>query len=157
MPVTLDASHRVSTPRFSIVTVVLLLLSLLPLAACSTIPISYYDGTTYTQLTSLKAESMMLVESFDTKPVAANQAAIDATLLNFRKAYEYEKGKGDANSDTLRQFEAIQSLFKADVQDYLESGPGALGRVYFTEAARVLGQAFDIAIATENLKNRDKR
>ena len=36
-------------------------------------------------------------------------------------------------------------------------GPGTLGPKYFQEAARVLGQAFDIAIATENLKNKDKR
>jgi hypothetical protein len=35
---------------------------LLSLGACSGIPISYYDATTYTQLTSLKAETTTLVE-----------------------------------------------------------------------------------------------
>lgn len=44
-----------------------------------------------------------------------------------------------------------------DVKDYKESGPGALGKKYFQEAATALGQAFDIAISTENLKNKDKR
>lgn len=132
------------------------LLLLLGLSACNGVPISYYDATTYTQLTSLKAETTLLMESFDAKPYAENQAKIEATLLNLRKAYEYEKGKG-ANSDTEKQFEIITDLFKDDIKEYQENGPGVLGRKYFQQAAVVLGQAFDIVIATENLKNKDKR
>ena len=126
------------------------------LAACA-VPISYYDGTTYKNLTDLKAESTMLIDSFDTTPVARNNDAIDALMLNFRKAYEYERGKGEPNSDTMRQFAKIQELLSADVADYRKHGPGGLGRKYFSEAAVVLGQAFDIVIATENAKNRDKQ
>ena len=130
---------------------------LLNLSACSGIPISYYDATTYTQLTGLKAEITILVESFDTKSFTENQTKIEATILNLRTAYEYEKGKGDPNSDTTKQFDKISGLFMEDIKDYKESGPGALGPKYFQEAATVLGQAFDIAISTENLKNKDKR
>jgi hypothetical protein len=130
---------------------------ILSVSGCSGIPISYYDATTYTQLTSLKAETTTLVESFDTKKVADNESKIEATTLNFRKSYEYEKGKGSPNSDTTKQFEKIEQLFSSDVKEYREGGPGALGLKYFREAAVVLGQAFDIAIATENLKNKDKR
>jgi hypothetical protein len=36
-------------------------LILLAVSACSGIPISYYDDTTYTRLTSLKAETMLLI------------------------------------------------------------------------------------------------
>ena len=134
------------------------LLSLfLSVSGCSGIPISYYDSTTYTQLTSLKAETTTLVESFDTKKVADNESKIEATTLNLRKAYEYEKGKGSPNSDATKQFEKIAQLFGSDVKEYRESGPGSLGTKFFREAAVVLGQAFDIAIATENLKNKDKR
>ena len=125
-------------------------------AAC-TVPISYYDGTTYKNLTDLKAESTMLIESFDTTPLARNDEAIETLMLNFRKAHEYEKGKGKPNSDTMRQFKKIRQLLTEDVADYREHGPGGLGRKYFSEAAVVLGQAFDIAIATENAKNRDKQ
>jgi hypothetical protein len=132
-------------------------LVLLTLAACSGIPISYYDSTTYSQLTSLKAETTTLVESFDTKAVSENQKKIEETTLNLKKAYEYEKGKGDPNSNTTKQFDKIMKLFMDDVKEYKEKGPGALGSKYFREAARVLGQAFDIAISTENLKNKDKR
>ena len=130
---------------------------LMVLAACTGIPISYYDATTYNQLTSLKAETTLLIASFDTRPVADNEARIESTTLNLHKAYEYEKGKGSPNSDTALQFEKIMQLYDEDIQDYRESGPGELGARYFQEAATVLGQAFDIAIATENSKNRDKR
>ena len=132
-------------------------LLLLTLFGCSGVPISYYDATTYSQLTSLKAEATFLVESFDTKPVDQNLGAIDKVTLDFRKAYEYEYGKGNPNSDTTKQFKIIQGLFDSDVKDYKEDGPQGLGKNYFREASVVLGQAFDIAIATENLKNKDKR
>lgn len=132
-------------------------LIILGMSACSGIPISYYDATTYTQLTSLKAEITTLVESFDEKPYSENELKIETATLNFRKAYEYEKGKGEQNSDTTKQFDKIYSLYKEDVSDYKENGPGELGEKYFQEAAVVLGQAFDIAIATENSKNQDKR
>jgi hypothetical protein len=133
------------------------LVILLGTSACAGIPISYYDATTYTQLTSLKAETMMLVDSFDTIPYTENRLKIEETRLNLRKAFEYEKGKGEPNSDTTQQFEIIDNLFSEDVKDYRESGPGELGPRYFQQAAIILGQAFDIAISTENAKNKDKR
>lgn len=133
------------------------ILLLLGLSACSGVPIRYYDGTTYAQLTSLKAETMILVESFDTKPYAENQQKIEETTLNLRKVYEYERGKGDLNRYITEQLTIITGMFMDDVKDYQEGGPGALGPKYFQEASVVLGQAFDIAIATENLKNKDKR
>lgn len=133
------------------------LLPLLLVVQACTIPISYYDATTYTQLTSLKVEMTSLVASFDTVEVAANEAKIDATTLEFRKALEYERGKGEPNSDTAAQFEKILELFTEDVKDYRDGTSEPLGPKYFQEAAVVLGQAFDIAISTENLKNKDKR
>lgn len=134
----------------------LLALSLVP-TSCSDIPLSYYDPASYQQLTSLKAEATALVESFDTKPVEANEPRIEATTLNLRKAVEYEKGKGPTNSDTASQVEKINQLFHDDVKDYRENGPTTLGPKFFREAAIVLGQAFDVAIATENLKNPARR
>jgi hypothetical protein len=130
---------------------------LLALTACISVPISYYDATTYTQLTSLKVDATMLVETFDTKPFTSNEAKIEAVTIHLKKAYEYEKGKGEPNSDTAKQFDKIVDLFLEDVQDYREGRGPELGEKYFQEAARLLGQAFDIAIATENLKNQDKR
>jgi hypothetical protein len=125
------------------------------LTGCA-IPITYHDAATYKNLTDLKAEVVMLVETFDAKPFAGNEAAIVDITLKFRKAYEYEKGKGKPNSDTMRQFDEIWKLMNGDITDYRENGNATLGPKYFREAAVVLGQAFDIAIATENLKNKDK-
>ena len=149
----LDARNPVKVVSLYITSVVFLL----NLVACAGVPITYYDATTYTNLTSLKAETTTLVESFDTKPYAENQKKIEDTTLNFKKAYEYEKGKGEPNSDTAMQFDRIYGLFVEDVNDYKENKQGELGKKYFQEAAKVLGQAFDIAISTENLKNKDKR
>ncbi len=154
-------AKRVSLPEARVLYSASLFLSaillLLMLSGCSGIPISYYDATTYTQLTSLKAETTLLVESFDIKPVSDNEDKIDKVTLSLRKAYEYEKGKGKPNSDTTKQFEKIMMLFDDDVKDYRENGPKEFGPKYFRETSVVLGQAFDIAIATENLKNKDKR
>jgi hypothetical protein len=148
---------RVNKRRSSSTLVVACLSLLLSLAACSGIPISYYDGATYTYLTSLKAETTTLVESFDRKPFSENEQKIEDTTLSLKKAFEYEKGKGEPNSDTTRQLRLVTGLFLDDVKDYQENAPGALGPKFFQEAATVLGQAFDIAIATENKKNKDKR
>ena len=86
------------------------------------------NQATYAQLTSLKAEATALVESFDTKPVEANEPRIEATSLSLRKAFEYEKGKGPTNSDTASQVEKINQLFHDDVKDYRENGPTGFGR-----------------------------
>ena len=126
------------------------------LTAC-TVPITYYDATTYRNLTELKAEAMTLVETFDAVPFKRNEAGIQQLRLAFRKAHEYELGKGEPNSDTARQFGEISKLIDAVIRDYRESQPGELGAKYFAQAAVQLGQAFDIAIRTENEKNADKR
>lgn len=136
-------------------TFIIILLTSVGLISCA-VPISYHDVTTYKNLTDLKAEAVLLVETFDTKPFAANEAAIAELTLKFRKAYEYEKGKGKPNSDTMKQLDEIWKLLDGDMADYRENGNATLGPKYFREAAAVLGQAFDIAIATENLKNKDK-
>ena len=64
------------------------------LTSCA-IPISYRDAVTYKNLTDLKAEAMTLVETFDTKPVAENAAAIENIMLEFRKAREFWSERGE--------------------------------------------------------------
>jgi len=148
-------AQRMNRCKYVFVLVACMLVTSTWLTGCA-IPITYHDAATYKNLTDLKAEVMMLVETFDAKPFAANEAAIADITLKFRKAYEYEKGKGKPNSDTMRQFDEIWKLLNEDITDYRASGTAVLGPKYFREAAVVLGQAFDIAIATENLKNKDK-
>ena len=148
-------AKRIDRWKYVFLLVACMLLTSTWLTSCA-IPITYHDAATYKNLTDLKAEAVMLVETFDTKPFSANEAAIADITLKFRKAYEYEKGKGIANNDTLKQFDEVWKLLNADITDYRENGNATLGPKYFSEAAVVLGQAFDIVIATENLKNKDK-
>ena len=148
-------AKRIDRWKYVFVLVPCLLLTSTHLTGCA-IPITYHDAATYKNLTDLKAEVVMLVDTFDAKPFAGNEAAIADIALKFRKAYEYEKGKGKPNSETMRQFAEIWKLLNEDIKDYRENGNATLGPKYFREAAVVLGQAFDIAIATENLKNKDK-
>ena len=92
-----------------------LLMTLLLFASC-TIPISYYDGTTYKNLVDLKVECIELVKMFGTAtPPAIGTVA--KTQMAFDKAYEYEKGKGDDNSLTAKSFEKIRGLWNEDVED----------------------------------------
>lgn len=125
-------------------------------AACA-IPVSYHDTTTYKNLTDLKAEMMTLVETFDSVPYARGEPRIEQLRLALRKAHEYEVGKGAPNSDTVKQFIAIRILYDETVEEHRTSRPGEFGAKYFQEAAKVVGQAFDIAIATENAKNTARR
>jgi len=147
--------QRINRWRYVLILVACMSVTTTWLTSCA-IPITYHDAATYKNLTDLKAEAVMLVETFDTKPFAGNEAAIADITLKFRKAYEYEKGKGKSNSDTMKQFDEVWKLLNGDITDYRENGNTTLGPKYFREAAVVLGQAFDIAIATENLKNKDK-
>jgi hypothetical protein len=87
------------------------------LGACA-IPVTYHDATTYRNLTEHKAEMMTLVEGFDALAYSRNEARIDQMRLAFRKAYEYELGKGQPNSDTAKQFAVIRKLFEQTVSEY---------------------------------------
>src|SRR3990172_7385691 len=137
-------AQRINRWRYVLIlvaTVATMLVTSTWLISCA-IPITYHDAATYKNLTDLKAEAVMLVETFDIKPFSGNETAIADITLKFRKAYEYEKGKGIANNDTLKQFDEVWKLLNADITDYRENGNATLGPQYFREAARVLGQAF---------------
>lgn len=125
------------------------------LSAACTIPISYYDATTYHTLTDLKVDATELVGSFDSVKVVEASPAIAGTRTRMLKALEYEKGKGADNADTAKQLELLLQLYDGAVTDYRANGPNPRARD-FRERAVQLGQAFDTAISTESAKNRDK-
>lgn len=125
------------------------------LAAACTIPISYYDSTTYRTLTDLKVDATELIGSFDSATVRASEPAIGGTRNRLLKAVEYEKGKGKDNNDTAKQLGLILEMYDRDIALYRSSGPNPRQSTY-RELAIQLGQAFDIAIATEASKNKDQ-
>jgi hypothetical protein len=141
------------TPRYALPRWLLSMFVALALVACS-IPISYYDSTTYRTLTDLKVDATELVGSFDSVAVTDNNPAIAGTRNRMLKALEYEKGKGKDNRDTATQLDLLLTLYDRAVADYRASGPNPRTSDY-RERAVQLGQAFDIAISTEAAKNKD--
>jgi hypothetical protein len=81
-------AKRIDRWKCVFVLVACMLVTSMWLTSCAN-PITYHDAATYKNLTDLKAETMMLVETFDTKPFAGNEAAIADITLKYRKAYEY--------------------------------------------------------------------
>jgi hypothetical protein len=118
-------------------------------AGCPTVLISHYDPTTYKNLTDLKPEVAALYQTFTGETV--DQGQIAAVNLQFDRIYEYEKGKGQNNVETAKQVDIVRAMFRRHVQDRLATGKwSATDR---DDKAANISEAFDIAIATERLKN----
>jgi hypothetical protein len=119
---------------------------------CSASILHYYDPTTYKNLTDLKPEVAMLYESFIEEEIDLRAVAV--VRLELAQAFEYERGKGESNHETARQIELIKKMFEAHVQERLKNGK-------WTEAnlqnkKENIEDAFDIAIGTERLKNKNE-
>lgn len=138
-------AQRFNRWKYDLILVACMLLTTTWLTGCALL--FTRDATTHENLIELKAEAVTLVETFDTKPFDRNEAAIADLARKFQKAYVYEKGKGKRNSDTMKQLDRIWSLLSEDIADYREKGSAALGPNHFHEAAVLLGQAFDSALA----------
>jgi len=123
---------------------------LLSLALACKFPVTLFDTTTYKNLTDLKPEVVALYQTFTKVTVDQPQAA--QVTLKLEQAYEYENGKGTQNDLTMIQFKLIKNIFKRAVDNRLQSGP------WTTQAEadyeKNICDAFDIAIASENTKNK---
>src|SRR6185369_10717773 len=75
--------------------------------------ITYFDPTTYKNLTDLKPEVLMLYDTLVTDPV--DKGKVSAVRLKLAQAYEYEKGKGDKNKETHEQIIKIRNMFERHV------------------------------------------
>jgi len=113
---------------------------------------SYYDPTTFKNLTDLKPEVLMLYDSFATD--SPDTAEVRAIRLKLSQMIEYEKGKGPKNIETARQIELIKGMYERHVADRL--GGDKWSETHLANNKENMGEAFDIAISTENLKNRNK-
>jgi len=113
---------------------------------------SYFDATTYKSLTDLKAETLFLYDTFATDSL--DEAEVTATRLKLAQIYEYEKGKGEQNKETREQVEIIQQMFGRHLGDRAKNGKWSA--VHLVNQKTNLAEAFDIAIATERLKNKNE-
>jgi hypothetical protein len=119
---------------------------------CSASLLHYYDPTTYKNLTDLKPEVTALYESFIEEEI--DKKAIAAIRLKLAQVFEYEKGKGENNHETARQIELIRKMFGEHVQERLKNGKWSEPNLQ--NKKENIEDAFDIAISTERLKNKNE-
>jgi hypothetical protein len=116
---------------------------------CPNAFLSYYDPTTYKNLTDLKPEVVAFYQSFTGDTV--DQKQIAAINLQFDRVYEYENGKGQNNVETTKQVDIVRTMFRRHVQDRLANGKWTAADK--DNKAANISEAFDTAISTERLKN----
>ena len=131
-----------------------LLLFLLFLSGCAHLfsSISYYDPTTYKNLTDLKPAVLFLYDSFTED--AINIDKFNDIRLKMAQMYEYEKGKGETNQETIEQLKIIIEMFDDHVNQRLKSGNW--NNAHLANQKENISEAFDIAIKTERLKNKNE-
>jgi uncharacterized protein YceK len=127
---------------------VLLALLVLSLVGCSTLkswvsPVTKYDQKSYENFTSLKAKTSQFV---DLLVPTTDQAKIDEFMLQLGTVYEYEKGKGAGNNETIQQLE----LFTGRINVFIkEAKASVLVQVYKDAKKETLSRILDILISTE--------
>lgn len=129
------------------------LLALLSLSGCAhLLGLSYFDPTTYKNLTDLKPEVMVLYDTFTRDTV--DEEKIASVRLKLAQTYEYEKGKGEKNVETTKQIEIIQGMFERHVNNRVTQGKW--NESHLMNQKENMAEAFDIAIQTERLKNKNE-
>jgi hypothetical protein len=122
------------------------------LLSCSGLLLHYYDPTTYKNLTDLKPKVSSLYDSFT--EVNIDRKAIGGVRLELAQMYEYVKGKGESNRETTKQITIIRDMFERHVQDRLKNGKWS--EIDLENMTENIEEAFDIAIRTERLKNKNE-
>ncbi|MBI3989504.1 MAG: hypothetical protein HY347_07790 [candidate division NC10 bacterium] len=138
--------------RTQVVRSLQLLLFVAILSGCSLLQPSYYDPTTFRNLTALKPKVAMLYETFTYDPL--NEEKIAEIRLELAQVYEYEKGKGESNRETARQVQLIREMFERHVEHRQKQGKWSVA--FMQNALQNIQEAFDTAIRTERLKNKNE-
>jgi len=114
--------------------------------------LTYYDPATYKHLTDLKPEVLRLYDTFAGDSL--DMARLEAIRLRLDQIYEYEHGKGEKNVEAAQQVKIIHDMFDRHVAD--RTGGGAWNPAHTVNRKEIMGQAFDVAIRTEWLKNKNE-
>lgn len=123
------------------------------LFGCAVGQISYYDNETYRNLTYLIPELEIVYESF-TNP-RPNLAGMAHTMMKLKKMAEYEKWKGEENSQTYQQILIIEKMFNRHVNELADSGE-PWSEEHMKNKLQNIQEAIALAIETELLKNKEK-
>jgi len=122
------------------------------LLGCSGLLLHYYDPTTYKSLTDLKPKVSALYDSFMETNIDKKEVA--EVRLELAQVYEYVKGKGESNKETTKQITILRDMFERHVQDRVKNGKWS--EIDLENMKENIEDAFDIAIQTERLKNKNE-
>lgn len=114
--------------------------------------ISYFDPTTYRNLTEVKPQVIFLYETFMEDSI--DHAEVRSIRLQLAQMHEYEKGKGADNLETAEQIDIIRKMFDEHVAERRRNGPW--NAVHMKNQVENITEAFDTAIETERLKNKNE-
>jgi hypothetical protein len=142
----MTCSRRVS----SLLRSVMVLIPLSSMLQCASI--SPYSPTAYQYATSLKVESLMLMDKA-TEPYATHQSEVEALVTKIAIAYEYARGR-PKNEISTRQWEILKDPNRHLLGGFLQrwKGESQLSRPFITEAQGLVADAFDTIIALESGK-----
>lgn len=128
----------------------LLVLGVISISGCGGVALTKYDDRTYQQVTFAKPEVLAVYDSFAADPI--DETKISAENLKLAQLREYEAGKGAANAEMIQQVESIQNLFKRHTAERRRDGPW--NETNLNNHKATISAAFDLAIKTEQAKNR---
>jgi len=114
--------------------------------------LTYFDPTTYKNLTDLKPRVdnlylLFVTDQYDTLKV-------QNIKLRLAQIYEYERGKGSDNEATAKQINLIRGMFDRHSTSRLNGGRWS-NEMLQNNKENIM-KLFDTAIETEWLKNRNK-
>ncbi len=126
----------------------------LAIISCETISIALYDETAYSQIVSLKVDSLSLIEKA-TEAYSLHEAEVKELQKELQFAYEYARGK------PKNEITAEQIFLLINPEGYLLGGfftrwetEGSLREAFVENAKALIADAFDQIIGLESGKIR---
>lgn len=120
---------------------------------CACAAITPYDATSYKNATDLKAQALLLVDEA-TEPAADHRVEIETVRVSLQQALEYERGKGDLNALTVKQWQLLANpngdLLGGFLRKWESEGP--LGRYFVEEKSKQIAAGFDEIVKLERHK-----
>ena len=116
--------------------------------------IARFDPVAFQQVTSLRVESLMLMDKA-IESYAQHEREINALMLKVEQAYEYAFNK-PKNTLTANQWKVLKNQDRNLLGGFMKQWKekDRLGAVYIEEAKRIIANAFDTIIDLEKVKKR---
>lgn len=153
-PMVAENHLQILQPRTSVRNLAAVFICLV-LAACSLI--APYDQAAYDKATGAKATALALMDKA-TASYESYHKEIESASLEIDKAYEYDRGRGAKNVETIKQWEILKDpkghLFGGFIRRWREKG--SFSQDYIDLKKPDIADAFDQIIALERGKPKSK-